>query len=404
MNNLDLLIPELSRAITGREKSFFSNDLQANFGEINSILRERKLLVFGASGFIANETIKACVQFNPRELVVIDVNENSLTELIRSLRNNFNPEDLPRITPVLADITNPRIHDLSKVHGDADMIWNFAAVKHVRSERDPLSMFRMFDVNVLGMRTVTSIANDIDGVDSIFSVSTDKAANPAGFMGASKRIMEQVLFTQTDKKTTSARFANVAFSAGSLLESWLKRIASSQPAPVPVDTKRYFVSPEEAGQLCLLAATLGRSAEVAVPTLDAENDLMYLEETLNRVLRVLGLSAVNFSDELEAIANAEVLAGNNSQAVLLTPRDTSGEKPFEEFVGIGESLVSNLNSLASVESPAPLPQKVSVALNELQSIRDSKSVADFQMFSDLVNELVPGFEHVRSGKSLDNRL
>jgi FlaA1/EpsC-like NDP-sugar epimerase len=262
----------------------------------------------------------------------------------------------------------------------------------------------MFDVNILGMKAIRDIADKSEKLESLFSVSTDKAANPVSFMGVSKRIMEQVLFSGTEVSTTSARFANVAFSSGSLLESWLKRIPAMQPVPVPKETRRYFVSPIESGQLCLLAATVGTSGKVTVPNLDPKDDLVDLADSLERILVSLKLTPVYFEDEEKAKHEAPRLSSQGKQAVLLTSRDTSGEKPYEEFVGEGEVLTSLCNSLSEVTSPIPLAEKVAEMLSTLNDLKFQNIDTSLKTFEEIVGILVPQFQHESSTKSLDNRL
>ena len=394
----------LASKITLRQESYFQSDVNLYTNDIERAIEGKKIAVFGAAGFIASQTLKAVLAFSPREIVLIDVNENSLTETIRSLRNDFHSESLPAITPVLSDITSPRFIEIQRAHSDIQLIWNFAAVKHVRSERDPISLFRMFDVNVLGMKAICEIADQSEQLESIFSVSTDKAANPVNFMGASKRLMEQVLFSGSQVSATSARFANVAFSSGSLLESWLKRIPAMQPVPVPKETRRYFVSPIESGQLCLLAATTATSGKIAVPNLDPKNDLVDLAESLERVLVALKLTPVYFEDEEEAKHEAPRLSSQGKQAVLLTSRDTSGEKPYEEFVGEGEILSSLSNSLSEVASQPSNKDEVIKMLKRLNDVKYQNLDTSLNTYQEIVEMLVPQFMHQASIKSLDDRL
>ena len=400
--NFDL--NNLASKITMRQESFFDADLNLQASGVSSAIEGKKIALFGAAGFIATQTLKSALAFSPQEIVLIDVNENSLTELIRSLRNDFDAKSLPVITPVLADVTSPRFIEIHRAHPDIQLIWNFAAVKHVRSERDPISLFRMFDVNILGMKAIRDIADKSEKLESMFSVSTDKAANPVSFMGASKRIMEQVLFSDCDASTTSARFANVAFSSGSLLESWLKRITAIQPVPVPKETRRYFVSPIESGQLCLLAATLATPGKIAVPNLDPKDDLVDLAESLERILVSLKLTPVYFEDEQEAKHEAPRLSAQAKQAVLLTNRDTSGEKPYEEFAGENEEISPLSDSLSEVKSPIPPLHILNEMVSSLNAVKFQNLNTSMEMFEDIVEMMVPQFAHEASTKSLDNRL
>ncbi len=402
MNNKISQVNLLSSLITGRQTSYFKQDLLGSGKGVYEGVFATKILIFGASGFIATETIKALINFKPRAIIIVDINENSLTELIRMIRNNFNPSDLPSIYPILADVTSEDIFKISKIHPDIDIIWNFSAVKHVRSERDPISLSRMFSVNVLGMISITRIANNLPNLKSLFSVSTDKAANPVSYMGASKKLMEQVLFTSCPHIASSARFANVSFSTGSLLESWLTRIANGEPVASPKDTLRYFITPEESGHLCLMASTLAKNV-IFVPTLDPKTDLQDLESILYKILSYLKIEPVLYNSEADAIVNSFELSKLKKQAVLITDRDTAGEKGYEEFVGNQEILNKFLPSLNTIS--VNLTPKISIESLSADLIKIStESDQDLNSFLKLVNNYIPKFNHTDSTKSLDTRL
>jgi FlaA1/EpsC-like NDP-sugar epimerase len=402
VNNRFSQIDLLSSLVTGRQTSYFRQDLLDNEKSIHESVFATKILIFGASGFIATETIKTLIKFKPRAIIIVDINENSLTELIRIIRNKFSPTDLPNIYPILTDVTSDDIYKISKVHPDIDIIWNFSAVKHVRSERDPISLTRMFSVNILGMVSITRLANTLPNLKSLFSVSTDKAANPVSYMGASKKLMEQVLFTTCPQIASSARFANVAFSTGSLLESWLIRIANGEPVASPKDTLRYFITPEESGHLCLMASTLKKNV-IFVPTLDAKTDLQNLESILFKILNYLELEPISYSSEVDAIRNSLDLSKLKKQAVLITDRDTAGEKAYEEFVGDQETLSNFLPSLDTIS--VNLKPKLSIESLCVDLTRITSELhQDLDSFSELVNSYIPKFNHTNSSKSLDARL
>ena len=402
MNNKISQVNLLSSLITGRQASYFSQDLLDSRKGVHDSVFATKILIFGASGFIATETIKALIKFKPRAIIIVDINENSLTELIRMIRNNFSPSDLPSIYPILADVTNEDIFKISKIHPDIDIIWNFSAVKHVRSERDPISLSRMFGVNVLGIISITRMANNLPNLKSLFSVSTDKAANPVSYMGASKKLMEKVLFTACPHIASSARFANVSFSTGSLLESWLTRIANGEPVASPKDTLRYFITPEESGHLCLMASTLAKNV-IFVPTLDPKTDLQDLESILYKILSYLKIEPVLYTSEADAIANSIELSKLKKQPVLITERDTAGEKAYEEFVGNQEILNKFLPSLNTI-SVNPTP-KISIESLSADLIGISTELnQDLNSFLDFVHNYIPEFNHTDSNKSLDTRL
>jgi FlaA1/EpsC-like NDP-sugar epimerase len=402
VNNKISQVNLLSSLITGRQTSYFRQDLLDCRKNVHEGVFATKILIFGASGFIATETIKALINFKPRAIIIVDINENSLTELIRMIRNNFSPSDLPSIYPILADVTSEDIFKISKIHPDIDIIWNFSAVKHVRSERDPISLSRMFSVNVLGMISITRIANNLPNLKSLFSVSTDKAANPVSYMGASKKLMEQVLFIACPNIASSARFANVSFSTGSLLESWLTRIANGEPVASPKDTLRYFITPEESGHLCLMASTLAKNV-IFAPTLDPKTDLQDLESILYKILSYLKIEPILYNSEADAIVNAFELSKLKKQAVLITDRDTAGEKAYEEFVGNQEILNKFLPSLSTISVNST--PKISIESLSADLIKISRELnQDLNSFLKLVNSYIPEFNHTDSAKSLDTRL
>ncbi len=395
----------MSSIVTQRRLSYFNDDVINLRDEISEKVFRKKILILGASGFISTQTIKILITYEPKSIVVVDINENSLTELIRELRNQFNPDALPEIYPILMDITNKDILLIPKLHPDIDVILNFAAVKHVRSERDPISLARMFNVNILGMFSIIDLANKLPNLNSIFSVSTDKAANPVSFMGASKRLMELILFSSLPTISSSARFANVCFSTGSLLESWLKRISKGEPVATPKDTLRYFISPEESGQLCLMASTVPNKGLISVPTLAPEKDLQNLETVLLKILDYLGLEPVHFINEKSALENSLKLSEIGKQAVLITDRDTSGEKSFEEFLGKGEVIHKFKPSINVISTTVIQKDYVNSMRVEFEGIlKNFDRTLSFQPFFKAVSIFIPEFQHLHSKKSLDSRL
>jgi FlaA1/EpsC-like NDP-sugar epimerase len=302
-------------------------------------------------------------------------------------------------------VTSDDILQIPKLHPDIDIIWNFSAVKHVRSERDPISIARMFSVNVLGMFLIVDLARKLPNLKSLFSVSTDKAANPVSFMGASKRLMELVLFSSVPALASSARFANVSFSTGSLLDSWLKRISNGEPVATPGDTLRYFISPEESGQLCLMASTVTDKNLISVPTLNPEKDLQNLDSVLFKLLNYLELEPVEFTSENTALENSLRLSEIGKQAVLITNRDTSGEKPFEEFLGRDEKLQSFLPSIHTISTGISSKDSIDMLRKDLLLIAKSKNpLKARESYLRLVSAFVPSFDHSSSKWSLDSRL
>jgi FlaA1/EpsC-like NDP-sugar epimerase len=263
----------------------------------------------------------------------------------------------------------------------------------------------MFSVNVLGMFLIVDLARKLPNLKSLFSVSTDKAANPVSFMGASKRLMELVLFSSVPALASSARFANVSFSTGSLLDSWLKRISNGEPVATPGDTLRYFISPEESGQLCLMASTVTDKNLISVPTLNPEKDLQNLDSVLFKLLNYLELEPVEFTSENTALENSLRLSEIGKQAVLITNRDTSGEKPFEEFLGRDEKLQSFLPSIHTISTGISSKDSIDMLRKDLLLIAKSKNpLKARESYLRLVSAFVPSFDHSSSKWSLDSRL
>jgi FlaA1/EpsC-like NDP-sugar epimerase len=321
----------LEEAVTGRTTSVFDDAFASATREISAAIEGKRILVTGAAGSIGSAVTEIALEFAPSTLLAADVDENGLAELVRFLRSSGRLNGNGRVEPLLLDITSDNVALVPGVYGNPDAIMNLAAVKHVRSERDLLSLIRMFETNVAGTRNLQTLLESCNPDGAFFSVSSDKAVNPTSLMGASKRLMELEMARGGRGRMSSCRFANVAFSAGSLLDSWLKRIANGQPTPVPADVRRYFITSREAGQLCLL--TLARAnKEILVPALSVDQDLQPLTSVLDRVLMALELRPEYFDDEQQAIAAAGRLAGERRQAVIITAADTSGEKMFEEFL------------------------------------------------------------------------
>lgn len=324
---------ELSQRVTGRTTSLFAPDVAAHHEALSRALANAAVVVVGAAGSIGSATVRELVRFPLRRLVLVDVNENGLVELLRDLRSRRDPVAAASIRVAPIDAGSPAMAALAHDEAAPDFVLNFAASKHVRAERDVPSLLHMMRTNVL---VPQRLQQWFDAPQTRrFAVSTDKAANPVSLMGATKRLMEHVLLSADSDAApaTTARFANVAFSAGSLLESWLFRLEKEQAMAVPRAVRRFFVSEREAGELCLLAAVLGPAGCVLVPTLDPTADLRPLVDVLTDVLSWFGRVPRVVPDEDAARA---AVPAPGEWPVLLTDADTPGEKPYEEFVGAGE--------------------------------------------------------------------
>jgi FlaA1/EpsC-like NDP-sugar epimerase len=389
-----------------RTRSLFHEDLAAARGVIDDRVAGARVMVVGGAGSIGSATTRLLLRHRPAALDIVDQDENGLAELIRDLRGQ--PDDLPavdlRLLPL--DYGGGAMRRLLAEAPPYDLVLNFAALKHVRSEKDVYSLLQMLDTNLVRHRRfLDGLAAHGHGV-RYFAVSTDKAANPVSLMGASKRLMEDLIFARrapADAVTTSARFANVAFSNGSLLQSFLVRLARRQPLAVPRDTLRYFISQREAGELCLIAATAVPDGHVAFPHLDPAAELQSLDGIATRVLGHFGLAPERYDDEAAARRDVERLARAGKWPLLLTPRDTSGEKAYEEFLGDGETAADL--GMARVRALRHRLRDEGEILEAIAALVDDPArAAGKAELVALIGRAVPGFRHVETGRHLDERL
>jgi FlaA1/EpsC-like NDP-sugar epimerase len=393
--------------IVGRTSSLFAPDIAANRSRIAERLAGRRILIVGGGGSIGSMTTRLLLEYAPRSVHVIDQSENYLADLVRDLRSGpgVSPEIDLRMWPI--DYGSAIAERLIRNEAPYDIVLNFAALKHVRSEKDIYSLLQMLDTNIVRQARFKGWVAARAGTSRYFGVSTDKAANPTSLMGATKRLMEDVLFgaAATEAITvTSARFANVAFSNGSLLQAWLQRLQLDQPLAVPRNTRRYFVTQREAGEICLLASLLGGRDEIYIPRLDPAKELRLLETLAINLLTQHGFEAVPFDDELEARRAVADLKPKGRWPLLLTSLDTSGEKPYEEFVGKGERSheVGLAHLLAVRHANPPVGDALIVELHRLISNADSEASK-----ADIVTAIaaaIPNFHHIETGKHLDQRM
>ncbi|MCB5408449.1 polysaccharide biosynthesis protein [Pseudogemmobacter faecipullorum] len=405
----------LDSRIVGRSESYFASDMLAASDEISALVRGRRLLVIGGAGSIGFQTLATLAQFEPAVLHVIDHNENGLAEVVRRIRSAPRPPKIGDLLTLPFDYGGAPFRLWFKARSaDYDLVLNFAALKHVRSEKDPYSILAMLETNLMRLDTLAQLIAQSPGTQRLFCVSTDKAANPSSMMGATKRLMEHALFSPAvnwapELGIASARFANVALSNGSLLQSWQIRLALRQPMACPENTRRFFVTLPESGHLCTLAALLGEDRSVMVPTLDPARHLVLLEDVAMAFLQSQGLTPFFTRDEDEARLSVERLLAEGKYPMLLTPLDTAGEKPYEEFVGKGEQELptrfASLNHVPYIppEDPASLPGLIAGLRQILASDGETLSI-------DRLKEMIAGVEagfrdsHVASAKSLDQRI
>ncbi|CAA7622616.1 Nucleoside-diphosphate sugar epimerases [Magnetospirillum sp. LM-5] len=393
--------PLMSR-ILRRTRALFADDIDAHSPALRAAIDGKRLLVVGAAGSIGGAFVKQVVRFRPASLHLVDVNENTLVEIVRDLRSSSDlalPEDFKTVS---VDFGTDEFLRFAADHGPYDAFVNFSAVKHVRSERDVYSLLRMVDVNVGALSRFLDHPS-ARGLSRIFSVSTDKSVRPVNLMGATKNLMEKVLFEQAGQAVaSSARFANVAFSAGSLLEGFESRLAKGQPLAAPSDVRRYFISHEESGQLCLLAAFLGRANEVFFPRFDPDSDLMTFSDIAVAFLRHHGLEPILCASEDEARAMTAIPKG--SWPCWFAPSDTTGEKPFEEFHRTGDRIdTSRFTALGVVVETPPPAGTVAAFLKDIAAIRDSAHWAKDEVVA-AVRRAVPELVHEERHKSLEQKM
>ena len=395
----------ISNFVTKRPQSMFLNDIEANRNKLSENIKGKKLLVIGGAGSIGSSFIKAVLPFKPASLVVVDTNENALAELTRDLRstqNMFVPEDY---IPYPMDYSSPVFEKMFRARDGFDIVANFSAHKHVRSEKDIFSIEALIQNNLIHAKKLLDLLSDFPP-EKYFCVSTDKAANPVNIMGASKRIMEDLIFSYSDRfPVKTARFANVAFSNGSLPAGFLARMQKLQPISAPSDVKRYFVSPEESGQICMLACMLGENREIFFPKLH-EAQTMTFDKIAEYLLKENGYEILYCQSENEAIEKAEVLQkGSNKYPVYFSGSNTSGEKAYEEFFTKSEKIeTERFNSLGVITNKALIDKnKINNLFINLTNIFASQNPCKEAVIK-AIKDYLPNFEHIEKGKSLDSKM
>ncbi len=406
----------LDQRVVNRAESLFAPDLGAASAELDDLIRDSRILMIGGAGSIGSQTLRTILHFAPRTLHVIDHDENGLAELVRGLRSSPDTPPIGELLTLPFDLGgDPFRLWLSSTKVPYDHVLNFAALKHVRTEKDPFSILAMLETNVLQLDHLSELLHGCSSVRRVFSVSTDKAANPSSMMGATKRLMEHALFHPTQPwpsgtEISSARFANVAFSNGSLLQAWQRRIAAGQPIACPQDTRRFFVSLEESGHLCTLAGFLGSDRTIMVPALDPSEQLVVLSDVATAFLDHHGFEAFVTYDESEALGRVDELRAASRWPLLLTPLDTGGEKPYEEFVGEHEVVRSSrFASLQELDYVLPAePDSFTELVATLRAMLAESDAGDMSVdtMRALIARVEPSFAstHRASTKSLDQRM
>lgn len=388
---VDVIPKKITFSATITEKSKF----------LHSQIKGSSVLVVGGAGTIGSSYLKQLLQFKPTKLVVVDTNENGLTELTRDLRSS----DLLEYKPdYITYPVNLQSDTFDKIFwsNEFDIIANFSAHKHVRSEKDKISVEALIKNNVYGAIKLLELCTKRPP-KYFFSVSTDKAANPVNIMGASKSFMEKLILSkQNDFRVTTARFANVAFSNGSLLDGFIYRLNKKQPLSCPSDIKRFFVTPEQSGQICLLATFLGESGNIFFPKLDFHKDQIYFKNIALDFLKENGYEPVLAKSEEEA-KFFDIKGTPKQYPIYFFETDTSGEKTYEEFYTEEENYdINQYDSLGFIKTPE---QSISFqeVIKDFDQVFDNPESTKADIVS-VIKKYVPDFEHIETGKHLDQKM
>lgn len=395
----------ISQCVTKRLESMFIDDINDNHEKLKEKINEKSLLVIGGAGSIGSSFIKAILPFRPKTLVVVDINENALADLTRDIRSTkgmYVPEDFMTYP---MDFASAVFKKMFCSRGGFDIVANFSAHKHVRSEKDVYSVEALIRNNLLHVRNLLDLLVKFPP-EEYFCVSTDKAANPVNIMGASKRMMEDLIFLYSDIfPVKTARFANVAFSNGSLLAGFLERLQKLQPLSAPSDVKRYFVSPKESGEICMLACMLGKNREIFFPKLE-KVQMMSFDAIATALLKAQGYEALECASDEEAIVKSEKLKYKSQlYPVHYSTSDTSGEKAYEEFYTEQET-VDRMRYKALgviVDKQSPDKNRIDILFESLEKAFSADAVTKDDIVK-IIKEYLPNFEHIERGKSLDAKM
>ncbi|CAN6134374.1 COG1086 Predicted nucleoside-diphosphate sugar epimerases [Methylophilaceae bacterium] len=390
--------------LIGRDRPLFVSDISQHEEELSAIVSSSRFLVIGGAGSIGQAVTREIFKREPKVLHVVDISENNVVELVRDIRSTLGYIKGDFRTFAI-DCGKPEFGALMQWSGGYDYVLNLSALKHVRSEKDPFTLMRLIEVNILNTISTAALAK-ATGAVKYFCVSTDKAANPVNMMGASKRIMEMFLMRASlEMPISTARFANVAFSDGSLLHGFNQRFAKRQPISAPNDVRRYFVTPQESGELCLMSCLLGENRDIFFPKLSEHLHLTTFSDIAVRYLAELGYKAYECATEDEARERAPELIAKKQWPCYFFSSDTTGEKDFEEFFTSNETLDMNRFDSVGVIKNAPIFDD-----KKLQNFTDSIEMMRRQPTWDkpeivaLFNAMIPDFAHMETGKYLDGRM
>ncbi len=391
-------------SLIGRTDALFTQDIANNEKKLFEVVSQSKFLVLGGAGSIGQAVTKEIFKRNPKKLHVVDISENNMVELVRDIRSSFGYINGDFQTFAL-DIGSVEYDAFINADGQYDYVLNLSALKHVRSEKDPFTLMRMIDVNIFNTEKTMKQAAE-NGAKKYFCVSTDKAANPVNMMGASKRIMEMFLMRRSaDIAISTARFANVAFSDGSLLHGFNQRIQKQQPIVAPRDIKRYFVTPQESGELCLMSCIFGENRDIFFPKLSEALHLITFADIAVKYLENLGYEPYLCKTEDEARKLALTLPQQGKWPCLFSDSDTTGEKDFEEFFTENETLdMKRFENLGVIKNEALFDAKlVSEFEAKIATLKQDKTW-DKDTIVKLFFKMIPGFGHKETGKYLDSKM
>ena len=390
--------------LIGRTAPLFADDISSRRKELEALVLNGRFLVIGGAGSIGQAVTREIFKRNPLALHVVDISENNMVELVRDIRSTLGYIDGDFRTFAI-DCGSNEYRALMNASEGYDYVLNLSALKHVRSEKDPFTLMRLIEVNILNTIETVQMAK-LQGAKKYFCVSTDKAANPVNMMGASKRIMEMFLMRESESMGIStARFANVAFSDGSLLHGFNQRFAKRQPISAPNDVRRYFVTPQESGELCLMSCLLGENRDIFFPKLSEQLHLTTFSDIAERYIENLGYEPYHCSTEEEARDRSDELIASKRWPCYFFKSDTSGEKDFEEFFTDNEILDMNqFKNLGVIKNEANFSSDM--LDNFLEVIYDlrAQTIWEKSPIVDLFNEMIPDFDHKETGKYLDGRM
>ena len=391
-------------SLIGRDKPLFSDDIKNQEEYLNKVIKESSFLVIGGAGSIGQSVVNEIFKRNPKILHVVDISENNMVELVRNIRSSKGYSS-GEFKTFAVDCGSIEFEALCKFEGPYDYVYNLSALKHVRSEKDPYTLMRMIRVNIFNTLKTLHLAKGMRA-KKYFCVSTDKAANPVNMMGASKRVMEMFLMKESlSQEISMARFANVAFSDGSLLHGFNQRFTKKQPFSAPNDIRRYFLTPQESGELCLLASLTGNNRDIYFPKLSEKLHMIKFSEIATSYLRERGFEPYECKTENEARDRAEILISKKKWPCYFFKSDTTGEKDFEEFFTIKEELdMNSFNEIGIIKNQPKFDQdKLDEFSIGIEALRD-KGNWNKEDILKLYLIMLPEFKHKETGKYLDQKM